>query len=142
MPNAAKQPSGKAESTNNASRDILSNVPLTALLFWFPIIGLMVSGFFQIGQAWRTGVWVVALAILGAACTVNALRCGRVHCYVTGPFFLAMAIVALLYGVGVIPLGTNGWNFIGGAVLIGALILCCLPEALLGRYRRAGEADR
>jgi hypothetical protein len=53
-----------------------------------------------------------------------------------------MAIVALLYGVGVIPLGTNGWNFIGGAVLIGALILCCLPEALLGRYRRAGEADR
>lgn len=136
MLNTANQLRGKPESTRNASRDILSNVRLAALLFWLPIIGLIVSGFFQIGQAWRTGVWVVALAIMGASCVVNALRCGRVHCYVTGPFFLAMAIVALLYGVGVIPLGTNGWNLIGGAVLIGALILCCLPEAFLGRYRR------
>jgi hypothetical protein len=142
MPNAANQPGEEPESTNNASRDILSNAPLSALLFWLPIIGLVVSGFFQIGQAWRTGVWVVALAIMGASCVVNALRCGRVHCYVTGPFFLALAIVALLYGIGVIPLGTNGWNLIGGVVLIGALVLCCLPEAFLGRYRRAGEADR
>jgi len=53
-----------------------------------------------------------------------------------------MAVVALLYGVGVIPLGTHGWNLIGGAVLIGALILCCLPEAFLGKYRRAGDAAR
>ncbi len=140
--NIANHPSRKSESTNSASRDILSNVPLTALLFWLPILVLLVSGFFQIGQAWRTAAWVVALAIMGASCVVNALRCGRVHCYVAGPFFLAMAIIALSYGFGVIPLGTNGWNFIGGAVLIGALILCCLPEAFLGRYRRASEADR
>jgi hypothetical protein len=126
----------------SARRDILSNAALTALLFWLPITVLVVSGFFQFGQGWRTAVWVVALAIMGTSCVINALRCGRVHCYVTGPFFLAMAIVALLYGVGAIPLGTNGWNFIGGAVLIGALILCCLPEAFLGRYRRTGEPDR
>lgn len=135
MLNATNQPSRKSESTNSASRDILSNVPLTALLFWLPIIVLLASGFFQIGQGWRTAVWVVALAIVGASCVANALRCGRVHCYATGPFFLGMAAVALLYGLGVIPLGTNGWNFIGAAVLVGALVLCCVPEALLGKYR-------
>jgi len=126
----------------SASRDILSNAASTAVLFGLPIVVLFVSGFFQIGQGWRTAVWVVALAIMGTTCVINALRCGRVHCYVTGPFFLAMAVVALLYGVGVIPLGTHGWNLIGGAVLIGALILCCLPEAFLGKYRRAGDAAR
>ncbi len=35
----------------------------------------------------------------------NALRCGRLHCYITGPFFVAMAIVTLLYGLGAVPLG-------------------------------------
>lgn len=116
-------------------RDILSNRALTALLFWLPIIVLVVSGFFQIGTGWRTAVWVVALSVMGTSCVVNALRCGRVHCYLTGPFFLGMAIVALLYGLGVIPLGTNGWNFIGAAAIIGAVILIYVPEALLGKYR-------
>ncbi len=134
MLNTPNQPTRKSKSTNSASRDILSNVWQTALLFWLPILVLLASGFFPIGQTWRTVVWVAALSIMSASCVANALRCGRVHCYATGPFFLAMAIVALLYGLSVIPLGTDGWNFIGAAVLIGALILCCLPEALLGRY--------
>ncbi len=123
-------------------RDILTSTALTALLFWLPILVLLVSGFFQIGQGWRTAVWVVGLAIMGASCVANALRCGRVHCYATGPFFLGMAIVALLYGLGVIPLGTNGWNFIGAAAIIGAAVLIYVPEALLGKYRWAGETDR
>jgi hypothetical protein len=131
----------KSKSTNNASRDILSNVWQTALLFWLPIIVLIVSGFIPIGQALRTVVWVAALSVMGTSCVVNALRCARVHCYATGPFFLAMAVVALLYGLSVIPLGKDGWNFIGGAVLIGALVLCCLPEALLGRYGQGRGTD-
>jgi phosphoglycerol transferase MdoB-like AlkP superfamily enzyme len=128
----------RMDVSNKASRDILSNVRLTALLFWLPIIALIVSGFFQIVQGWRTALWVVALSVMGASCVVNAFRCGRVHCYTTGPFFLLMAVVALLYGLGVIPLGTNGWNFIGAAAVVGAAVLMYLPEALLGRYRRTG----
>ena len=78
---------------------------------------------------------------MGASCLVNAFRCGRVHCYATGPFFLGMAIAALLYGLGVIPLGTNGWNLIGGAAVIGAVALIYVPEAFLGKYRRT-DYDR
>jgi len=45
------------------------------------------------------------------------------------------ALATLLYGRGVIPLGANGWNLIGMAVLIGAIVLGCVPEVLVGKYR-------
>jgi hypothetical protein len=77
---------------------------------------------------------------MGAACMVNAFRCGRVHCYLTGPFFLVMALVTLLYGLGGMPQVRDGWNLIGLTILVGAIILCWLPEMLLGKYRR-GRAD-
>lgn len=72
---------------------------------------------------------------MGGACVANASRCGRIHCYVTGPFFLLAALATFLYGVGVISLGTNGWNLIGMTTLIGAIVLCCLLEMLFGNYR-------
>jgi hypothetical protein len=115
---------------------------LAGAVFWLPALVLLASGFFDIGQGWRTAVWVVALTTMGAACIANAIRCGRVHCYATGPFFLVMAIVALIYGLGVMPMGKHGWNSIGLTVLVGAVVLCYLPEAFLGRYRRRGDAGR
>jgi len=72
---------------------------------------------------------------MGGACLANAGRGGRIHCYVTGPFFLLAALATLLYGVGLIPLGANGWNLIGMATLIGAIVLGCVPEPLFGKYR-------
>jgi hypothetical protein len=80
---------------------------------------------------------------MGAACIVNALQCKRVHCYITGPFFLLMALVTLLFGLGVVPLGRNGWNWLGLTILIGAVALWCLPELVWGKYRksRAGEGN-
>jgi len=52
-------------------------------------------------------------------------QCGRIHCYFTGPFFLVLAGVALLYGVGWLPLGAKGWSTLSAALLIwqrGALL--------------------
>ena len=95
----------------------------------------MMSGEQQFGRA---------LSVMGIACIANAARCGRVHCFLTGPFFMGMAVVTLLYGVGIVPLGANGWNVIGLTILVGAIALGCLPELFLGRYRRnrTNNADR
>ena len=60
----------------------------------------------------------------------------RSHCYLTGPFFLLMALVALSYGLDILRLGGNGWNLLGLITLIGAIALWCLPEMLLGKYRK------
>jgi len=46
-----------------------------------------------------------------------------------------MALGTCLYGAGVIHLGANGWNLIGMIILIGAIILTCLPDLLFGKYR-------
>ena len=54
-----------------------------------------------------------------------------------------MAAVSLFYGEGVLPLGGHGWNVIGLTILIGAIVLCCLPEIIFGKYRvrRAEDLD-
>ena len=118
------------------SRDILSSRWRVFLLYWLPAIAIVVAGAPAISSGWRTVVWTVALATMGVACIVNALRCGRVHCYVTGPFFLLMALVALSYGLGILHLGGNGWNLLGLIGLIGALALWYLPEMFFGKYRQ------
>ena len=126
------------------SRDFLSN-PLTfLLLFCLPAIAIFITGNSAFGNVARTVVWTGALVVLGAACSFNAARCGRVHCYVTGPFFVVMAVVALSYGTGVLPLGKHGWSAIGLTILVGTVVLCCLPEVIFGKYRvrRAEDLDQ
>jgi len=124
-----------ANTTTSKSRDILSSRWRVFFLYWLPVIAIFVTGPLAISSGWRTAVWTVALATMGVACIVNALRCGRVHCYLTGPFFLLMALVALSYGLGILRLGENGWNLLGLITLIGAIALWCLPEMFLGKYR-------
>jgi len=126
----------KSHATTCESRDILSSRWLVFALYWLPAIAIVVAGAPAIGNGWRTVVWTVALGIMGAACMVNALRCGRVHCYVTGPFFLLMALLALSNGLGILHLGRNGWNLLGLIALIGTIALWYLPEMFLGKYRK------
>ena len=118
------------------SRDILSQPLLAFILFGVPVIAIIASQQAKIAGGWRTGIWVAALSVMGIACIANAARCGRIHCYLTGPFFLAMGVLTFLYGVGALPLGRQGWNIIGAALLVGAILLCCLPEFLWGKYKQ------
>jgi hypothetical protein len=123
-------------ATISHSRDILSSPWPAFAWFWLPGIAIAITWNSGFGSGWRTVVWTVALIILGAACIANAIRCGRIHCYLTGPFFLVMAVVTLLYGLGSAPSGARGWNVIGLTILLGAIALCCLPELFLGKYRK------
>jgi hypothetical protein len=126
----------QCDSTGQKS-DILTRPLLAFVLYCLPALAIVASGYEPLSRGWRTGIWTSALSVMGAACIANATRCGRIHCYVTGPFFLLAALGTLLYGLGVIPLGANGWNEIGLTILIGAIVLCCLPELLFGKYRRS-----
>ena len=131
----------ESRTTTSKSRDILSSPWRAFAVFWLPAIAIVVAGSSGFSSIGRTIVWTVALGIMGAACIANALRCGRVHCYITGPFFLVMALVTLLYGGGVVSLGRNGWNLIGLTILVGAIVLWCLPEMFLGKYRKGHDED-
>ena len=128
-------------ATNCESPDILASRRRVFLLYGLPAIAIVAAGAPAISNGWRAVVWTVALITMGVACMVNALRCGRVHCYLTGPFFLLMALVALLYGLGIMHLGGKGWNLLGVITLIGTVALWCLPEMLFGKYRKARAGD-
>ena len=131
----------ESDSTQCKSRDILASPWGALAVFWLPAIAIIVAGSAAFSGSWRTIVWTLALSTMGTACIANAIRCGRVHCYITGPFFLVMALVTLLYGIGVVPLGRSGWNLIGLTILAGAIGLCCLPEMFFGKYRRGHAGD-
>lgn len=120
-------------------RDLLGT-PWKAALFWGMPWALVIVGR-HTGDAARTGLWTAAFCGAGAACLANARRCGRRHCFYTGPLFLAAALASLLYGLGVLPLGGNGWTWIGGVTLAGALALCLGLDGIFGKYV-GGSAQR
>ena len=110
---------------------------LTFLVWRAPLLLLLIGAF--TGSVARAALWTTALTVMGCACVVNAARCGRRHCYFTGPVFLLGALASLTYGLGVLPLGARGWSWISSAVLVAYLVLRRLPERFFGTYIRSSE---
>ncbi len=70
-------------------------------------------------------VWALLFVWMGAGCVLNALRCRRLHCYISGPAFLVGALAALL-----IALDVAGPHMLGNVVsfTLVAALLSFLPE--------------
>ncbi len=81
-------------------------------------------------------IGAAACAVMGVACLVNAARCGRLHCYLTGPYFLLLAVGAMA----AFSFDTGNGYHSRQALLLGlglVPLLIWLPERLAGRtYRR------
>lgn len=118
-----------------AEADFLGNPAMSMVLFYLPIVALAASSVLNHEPGLRAIIWTAALSVLGGSCVANALRCRRVHCYLTGPFFLMMAAVTALNGFGIAPFALIAWNTIVLTVSVGGVALCYLPELLMGRYR-------
>jgi len=84
----------------------------------------------------RAWIGVPSLLWMGAACTANARRCGRTHCYFTAPLFFVMACVALLDGLGLLILGPRAWTWLALGLVIGTAGLWWGTERLWGRFLR------
>ena len=121
--------------------DFLRGIPadlatrrIGVLLWGVPILALVFTAIADVGPLTRTLVSTVSLAWLGAACLANAWRSGRVHCHITGPFFLLLAASSLLHGLGIVPLGPRGWFLIGLILVLGTPLLTFVPEWIWGKY--------
>jgi hypothetical protein len=85
---------------------------------------------------WMTGAaWTVAFAWMGGACLLNARRCGRLHCYFSGPILLIGAVISFGVSVGAVELARLGLLAVVGATL-GIAALTYGLEHVWGRYRR------
>ena len=100
----------------------------SGLLLWCgPTLALIVSA--PLGDQ-RWWIWSPALAIMGGACIVNAARCRRLHCYLTGPVFLVGSLFSMLRGL---HQTSVSWNWIGGFVLF-AWLTGYVVELFVGPY--------
>lgn len=122
------------ECAVDSKTDLLSS-RWVVLLWWLPWALIIVGAF--TGTLGHTVLWTVGFAIAGGACVANARRCGRRHCFYTGPLFLLAALASLLYGLGILPFGVNGWGWIVGVTLVVCLFFCGVLEPWLGKYTAA-----
>ena len=97
-------------------------------ILWGIPMALGVAAFFW--PSGRAVLLIVAFSWAGLACVVNARRCGRFHCHVTGPLYLGLAVLSGLTGFGVINLE---WYWIAIGFALGTA-LAYLPE-----FRRSAE---
>jgi hypothetical protein len=118
-----------------AARDFLRDPRRVFVFYGLPILAIVGAGAAPIPDVWRGAVWAAACLVMGGACLANALTCGRVHCYLTGPFALGVGAVAALYGTGVLALGHEGWNVLGLVLVVGSVALIFIPELMFGKYR-------
>ena len=123
-----------AEGTSRAQQDWVGNSRSYWLAWGLPTAAMV--GAILVDPPVKTIIWSISLIWMGAACLANAARCGRLHCYVTGPFFLIMAVVVLLHGFDAVPLGPNGWTWIAVTIFVGGFgSLWLLPEFIWGKFR-------
>ena len=109
------------------------------LLGWGLPIGLLVVPSLVSMPLWLAVVCLAGgYAWMGVACLMNARRCGRRHCFLTGPLFLIASLVILLIGAGVIDWGPRGLVYAvwGAAALVP---LTFIPEWLWGAYQPAAR---
>ena len=120
-------------------KDLVGNRRISLLVWGLPLIAFVLGVF--LSPAFRMALWPASLSTAGVTCLVNASRCGRMHCYFTGPFYLIGAVAALTYGSGLLPLGPHGWIWIGVTMAVGGCILHHLPERFWGKYAAGRESN-
>lgn len=113
--------------------------PLGIIFWWgIPLALGMSTNFWHHSLARTALVWAAALAWMGTGCTLNALRCGRRHCLISGPVLWLGAIATGLVALGALP----GRNALGDAVngTLAVAALSFLAEWIWGSY--AGSKAR
>jgi hypothetical protein len=100
---------------------------------WGLPMAAIVLGLFA-GVPARTAIWSLALAWMGAACLLNARRCGRTHCRYTGPYYIVMIVPVTMAGMQLVPLKQAGWILLAVAILVGGKLIRWVSERVWGTY--------
>lgn len=80
------------ESSSESCGGDLFKGPQRFLLWYLPTAIALLAWLIA---PWPWPIWAVVFLIMGAACSINAKGCGRVHCAFTGPLFLVLGVIAI-----------------------------------------------
>ena len=108
--------------------------PVSMIAWWgLPLAVGACASILQVPFRAGAAIWAVAFAWMAIGCLLNAMRCHRVHCYISGPAFLIGAVIAGLDAVGVVDLSPSAFTSAVSAILVLAL-LSFVPEMVWKRY--------
>ncbi|MAH16152.1 MAG: hypothetical protein CMN65_10605 [Sphingomonadaceae bacterium] len=83
----------------------------------------------------RVGIAAVLFLWMGAACSINAVRCRRLHCIIAGPAFLIGAVLLTMVAFGLADFGSDGPNVIIWGTF-GVVAGSFIAERIAGKYWR------
>ena len=102
--------------------------PGAGFIWWcLPLCAGFAANFLALPARGTAIIWVILFIWMGTGCMLNARRCHRLHCYISGPTFLLGAVVLGLLAAGLLDLGPHALNNIVGVTLVVAL-LSFVPE--------------
>lgn len=126
-------------ATDRKPRD-WARQPLSIIFWWgLPMTLAISTNFLGLSLALTAFIWAVAFAWMGTGCVLNALRCARLHCFISGPVLWLGAVAAALAGSGVL----SGRHVLSDIINITSVvaILSFLPEWGWGMYRDASRGS-
>jgi len=118
--------------TTKYTADWVGNARTYFLAWWVPKLAIIASLFVPVPL--RAGVWTLALIWMGAACILNARRCGRTHCRYTGPYYLAMIAPVLLFASGIVVANFYGWLTLAALIVFGGWTIWWVTERTWGKF--------
>jgi len=131
---------GKPEEQRSApdgpANDLTRNWGRLLLVYGIPWLVIQLVGNLSDSTLTVAIAWSVSFAVMGTACVVNAVRCGRVHCWFVGPWFLLTAAITVLRYLDVTTLS---WPTIVNGGLLGAIFLYVASENVWGKYFERNE---
>jgi hypothetical protein len=116
-----------------------SRQPLGIIFWWgVPIAAGVSTNFLGLSLTLTALIWAVAFAWMGTGCILNALRCARLHCFISGPVLWLGAVAAALAGIGVLS-GRNALSYVIN-ITAGLAVLSFVSEWIWGMYRASSRA--
>ena len=113
---------------DNRTRNDWVTRPGAGFFWWCLPLGVgFAANFLALPVRSTAIIWVILFVWMGTGCILNARRCHRLHCYISGPTFLLGAVTLGLLAAGLLGFGPHALNNIVGATLIVAL-LSFVPE--------------
>jgi hypothetical protein len=104
------------------------------LLWWgLPLAIGALANLPHLTQHADASVWAVVFGWMATGCLLNARRCRRVHCFISGPVLFLGACFATLAAAGVIEPPARTFSVIINGTLLLAL-LSFAPEMVWKRY--------
>jgi hypothetical protein len=124
----------RTEQTVHETRNDWVDRPGMGFVWWCLPLGVgFAANFFGFSARSIAFVWMLSFVWMGTGCILNARRCHRLHCYISGPAFLLGAAALGLFAAGVLTFGPHSLNNIIGVTLTIAL-LSFVPEMIWRKY--------